>query len=229
MTDQERNANKPLPSSYEAEENTSASVDAPASMTVSLPASEALKAMLGAMNGALQEIRGDIANIKSELSSIKEYISVKDQDLRRWQEGYDWAKRKELLGEFANWQDVLLIREQSENRQGRTAAAKVLREFRETMELSMENFSLEVIRPQINDDIEMWSGRIKVISAVPTDDKQLDGKIELVERIGMLYRTGQGDEGIIVTRLAHVNAWRYTSSIEWASISTPLITHCISI
>ncbi len=211
MTDQERKAKKPLPSSYEAEENASASVDAPASMTVSLPASDAQSAMLSAMNGAMNAIREDISNIAIELKSIKDFISLKNEELRRWQEGYDWAKRKELLGEYANWLDVLSKREQSEHKQDKKEAAKVAKEFRETIEISMENFSLEVIRPEIMDDFDLWKTRAEIIERVETSDTAKNNKIAEVSRCGILYRTGEGDGSIIVVRRAYVNVWRYES------------------
>ncbi len=211
MTDHEHDSKSEVPSAYGAEAKPSASVDAPASMTVSLPASDAQATMLSAMNGAMNAIREDIAKIAGELESIKDFISLKNEELRRWQEGYDWAKRKELLGEYANWLDVLSKRELSEHRQDKKEAAKVAKEFRETIEMSMENFSLEVIRPEINDDFDLWKTRAEIIEPIETSDSAKNGKIAEVSRCGILYRTGEGDGNIIVVRRAYVNVWRFTS------------------
>ncbi len=184
------------------------SVSASSASQAPTPAEAAVAELQATLSEAVGEIRKSIEEIFGELESIKNFISIKDKGLRRWQDGYDYAKRKELLGEYANWIFALYRIEKHEKD---SKVRSEMRNIREIMEISIENFSLECIRPKINDDSSSWRGKIKVDAPLETDDASKDGKIAEVVSYGMLYRTGESDDMTKVVRAARVKVWRKVS------------------
>ncbi len=148
---------------------------------------------------------GDIERIYNELSAMKEYIMRMGEQSDRWREGYDLAKRRELLLEFCNWHNFLGRREMSAKSD---AAREEVAELRKAVELSMENFSVKIICPPKGDDYAEWRGRAKKVGIVETNDEAKNNKIALVALSGMLYLTGEGTNDFKVVRPAHVKIWQ---------------------
>ncbi len=190
-----------------AQESSSAELDAEKPNAAATPQSAQSAAEF---TTAIQEMRTSLSNISSELRAIKSYVARKDEELRQWQDGYDWAKRKELLGEYANWLDYLGRREKNSSLSAATRSE--VKSMREIMELTMENFSLEIIRPSKGEDFTAWRGRAEIFESVETTNASDHGKIAELVSSGIQYRKGERAEDGTVIRLAQVRVWRKLST-----------------
>ncbi len=156
------------------------------------------------LQDAILEIRKSLAKIDSDIAALRKDMKHSEEELLCFQEGYDWAKRKELLVEYRNWLDYLGEQEASLSGDAR----EEMTILRETMEVTMENFSLESFRPHVGVEFAPCSRRAEIVGTDDTDDEAKNGKIAKVVRSGILYRRGEGPDGIKVIRRAQVKIWR---------------------
>jgi molecular chaperone GrpE (heat shock protein) len=167
---------------------------------------------MAALRREIGELHKGIAQVNSQMDSIRNFAAAKDKELQRLREGYDWTRQRVILNEFIDWLDALDLLEKK--RKNDPAMLNAIGEIRDLVEVSLSNNSLERIRPQLGDSFADWRGRTEAAAAEVTDNAARDGKIKEVTRSGVLLRTGEGEAGEKIIRPARVKVWRFDAAAE---------------
>ena len=166
---------------------------------------QTLDAGMQSVGKAISSINEQLNRIDGQITSIRDYAGNQQQQLHRFQEGYDWEITKKFVSGLIRILDN--IEDQRANLED-SSTDEILEDVYDRILIFLESNGVETFSPSQGELFKQYSNICKA-TQVLTSEQEKEGKVESVRRHAYIYRGPDNSE--ILVRAAEINVYKITN------------------